>query len=1035
MFGVQSLRLTSRITLFFFLWMTLQPLRALAEQPATPPPPAPTLEDTLDDLRATAERAESKAKRGKDNQPEKDRLLKHLLKLDGLESDAEADFAEVEAHLKAHQLPAEIQARHRAAVAEFRTKMVELKQYLRELDQAHDKKDRTNEQRALGDLTAFLKKEQKRRPQQPFDPKNLPFRTSDEKARPAKEKKEELEPLLHSAKPVQVATTDLTPGLLAQTALGLTPTPDDLTETEDVQLTQAIKDQAAALHHNPVDIWNWVRNTIEFIPTYGSIQGSDLTLQTQRGNAFDTASLLIALLRASGIPARYVYGTIQVPAEQAMNWVGGVTTPEAAQNLLGQGGIPTTALVSGGKITAFKLEHVWVSAYVDYIPSRGAVNRQGDTWVPLDGSFKQYTYSQSMNIKTAVPLDTKGFIDQIKRGATVNDAEGWAQNVDPNLVQTLIADYQNRIYAHVVGQKPDATINDVVGGKTIVTHAYPILMGSLPYQTVAEGEPLAKLPNTLRWKLQLHYFTSDIDLATDTMALSKEISLPGLADKRLGISYLPASEADAQVIADAQQSGATALPAYLINIKPDIQIDGQSLVQGPALRMGQPVYWRLTFQGPGRQPFPADYKATTGDEIVFGVNATGLDRRDPQALFSRFLVPSAANNLQLVALTYWFQHDLYDRLLAQASGITTLRLPSAGLFASRFNARYFFGIPRSGSYLGRSMDVRQSMRGYTGGTQAVRAAVVRESGIHGSYLEGFVFDQIFDQEPGTGVSATRLMQRAQAEGAKVYRVDQSNVATVLPLLAVGETVKTDIRNAVAAGQYGVVPDREFAAGNWQGAGYYIIDPTTGAGAYLLDGGYNGGNDGGPCSMTPSTQPATSPVSSLAFGIFFVVGVVALSAYAAELALGSLVFGMMVSSGAQAASPTGSSGLPKPHLLRLWDEVFSSLYGQWPNGQYPGDGIKWPGDCTEEQIRVLDAEKDTLCNKTPIVCDGKKMDCPILEQTTKNRIACITKRLEIMSVCYKGGDKLHWDELERHLQGLHNCRTCLARAQANQCRTQ
>ena len=31
---------------------------------------------------------------------------------------------------------------------------------------------------------------------------------------------------------------------------------------------------------------------------------------------------------------------------------------------MGQGGIPNVALVSGGKIVAFKLEHVWVEAWV-----------------------------------------------------------------------------------------------------------------------------------------------------------------------------------------------------------------------------------------------------------------------------------------------------------------------------------------------------------------------------------------------------------------------------------------------------------------------------------------------------------------------------------------------------------------------------------------------------------------------------------------------------------------------------------------------
>ena len=47
-----------------------------------------------------------------------------------------------------------------------------------------------------------------------------------------------------------------------------------------------------ALEEDPVKIYNWVRNTIEFIPSYGSIQGADYTLQHGKGNAFDTASLL-----------------------------------------------------------------------------------------------------------------------------------------------------------------------------------------------------------------------------------------------------------------------------------------------------------------------------------------------------------------------------------------------------------------------------------------------------------------------------------------------------------------------------------------------------------------------------------------------------------------------------------------------------------------------------------------------------------------------------------------------------------------------
>ena len=115
------------------------------------------------------------------------------------------------------------------------------------------------------------------------------------------------------------------------------------------------------------------------------------------------------MLRASDIPARYVYGTVQIPIEKVMNWVGGVEVPEAALQLLAQGGIPSTGLATGGKIVAVKLEHVWVEAWVDFQPSRGAKHIEGDTWVPMDGSFKQYVYTAGMDLLAAVPFDIEAF--------------------------------------------------------------------------------------------------------------------------------------------------------------------------------------------------------------------------------------------------------------------------------------------------------------------------------------------------------------------------------------------------------------------------------------------------------------------------------------------------------------------------------------------------------------------------------------------------------------------------------------------------
>src|SRR5439155_12030875 len=140
-----------------------------------------------------------------------------------------------------------------------------------------------------------------------------------------------------------------------------------------------------------------------------------------------------------------VYGTIEVPADKAMNWVGGVTVPQAGQNLMGQGGIPNVGIGAGGQIRSIRLEHVWVEAFVDYVPSRGAVNRNPNTWVPMDASFKQYQFTQGMDIKTNVPFDVQSFLTRIQQGAMFNEAEGWVQNVNQTLVQQALTNYQAQV--------------------------------------------------------------------------------------------------------------------------------------------------------------------------------------------------------------------------------------------------------------------------------------------------------------------------------------------------------------------------------------------------------------------------------------------------------------------------------------------------------------------------------------------------------------------------------------------------------------
>jgi len=68
--------------------------------------------------------------------------------------------------------------------------------------------------------------------------------------------------------------------------------------------------QASQLGNNPNTIFAFVRDQIGFDVYYGSLRGARGTLWSKAGNSLDRASLLIALLGASGISARYVHGTL-----------------------------------------------------------------------------------------------------------------------------------------------------------------------------------------------------------------------------------------------------------------------------------------------------------------------------------------------------------------------------------------------------------------------------------------------------------------------------------------------------------------------------------------------------------------------------------------------------------------------------------------------------------------------------------------------------------------------------------------------------
>ncbi|MFZ5875052.1 MAG: transglutaminase domain-containing protein [Nitrospirota bacterium] len=791
------------------------------------------------------------------------------------------EFDQTEAFLKEKSLPQEILDRHYAAVSDYERNFSQLKASFTEVDNAHrayasatERGNETAAQTAERDLESklsafddFLKANVKDSPHQQLDPNNLPHRTpkpTERKPRLKKEEFAEFQPqirLAYNGDPANLMLAQANPDI---------PTPADLAETIEVQFTPEIQALAAELEHNPVKIYNWVRNNIDFVPTYGSIQGAQGCLTTKQCNDMDTASLLIALLRTSGIAARYVIGTIEVPIEQLNNWVGGFTDELAALDFIASAGTPVSmGSISGGNVSTAFLEHVWTETYVDFIPSRGTRHQQGDSWVPLDGSFKHYAYKPNMDLSNAFMLDAQAFTNQLTAGATINETESSATHLDAEAMQTTLRTLRNQLATHVTQVMPNATVGDVIGAKRFIAQNLPRLSGVLPYRVVSLGAKVSALPTTAR-----HEIT--IDIPGGPLSVEPSLRYAGalstLAGQRLTFSYVPATPADQAVISSLlpaphpdgsplqPEELPSAFPAYLIHLIPELRVNGQVVITGGPVRMGEGQTLTIRFEDPsGLGSAPVAHVITAGEYASILLNAGGVSASPLTAQQGRLQALKTkieANDwtgvtkdgligelLASVITTYFYEVDVADQLRAQAMGLVHVRLPSEGGFFLSLKTTYVFGVPKSVGPSGMTLDVPKifyTVRAKNGDAREITKFGIL-SGPFASALEHSVPEQLLSSStvPVEAVSAVKALALANSQGIPIYTITPQNSASVLPQLAIPVSSLTDIKNAVNAGKIVAVSKTPVLFHGRAVLGYMVLDPETGAGAYIISGN-NGG---------------------------------------------------------------------------------------------------------------------------------------------------------------------------------------------------
>jgi len=161
----------------------------------------------------------------------------------GLYANIDQSFTDTEKRLKDAKVPQEILNRHKTAVAQYADRKARFERLMNKVELASDKGNAADQKVALADLGSFMTTYPNAKPHQYTDPNKLPSRLNGKKIRAPYTTKAQYQANLFppTYEKLMLASLSLDGIKLVQATLPNVPNAADLAQTEDIQITQAIK--------------------------------------------------------------------------------------------------------------------------------------------------------------------------------------------------------------------------------------------------------------------------------------------------------------------------------------------------------------------------------------------------------------------------------------------------------------------------------------------------------------------------------------------------------------------------------------------------------------------------------------------------------------------------------------------------------------------------------------------------------------------------------------------------------------------------
>lgn len=413
-------------------------------------------------------------------------------------------------------------------------------------------------------------------------------------------------------------------------------------------------------------------------------------------------------------------------------------------------------------------------------------------------------------------------------------------------MRKVLINYQTQLQNYINQNMPNATVGDILGKKEIIKQELGILPVTLPYKKVTTGAKYSVIPNNMRHKVT---FTIIDPLFYET-SLSFAMSIPELAGKRITLSYTPATSTDQQII--DSYGGIYNVPAYLVNMKPQIKVEGVVKATGSSIGLGNQQTFNMTFSGPNLKTDVVSNNVTAGAYYGIGLNPYKISKelieqrkaklesvKDTVNQSNIYTDDYIGEILYTTALVYFFQLDAFEDIFASSYKIANIKQVSEGIVEKDLIVSYLFGIPRKAIEGGMFIDVDRYIHSPVAksGDKITPQQFMLISGQMSSAMEHGIFEQLYGK---TGTSAVKALSVANNQKIPVYTINRDNISSVIPQLQISNDVKKDIQNAVNAGKVVTVSKNNVTVDTWNGVGYIILDQNTGAAAYMISGGFAGG---------------------------------------------------------------------------------------------------------------------------------------------------------------------------------------------------